>query len=384
MDRKDRTELKEYFRATKKPTEKQFAEFIEATINQADDGIVKLPTQPVAIKAEGDIAGTQEILHLYTDFSQESPSWSLNLNPRTESGDPASNKNGFNINDATGQSRMFIKYGDGNVGIGTIEPSAPLTIKGNSAAGLPDNPMEIAADRITFGAQTTDAEDSATIEIEEDSFTFYGKAESDGTNRKMSFVSEGGLDVKGSVKIEGKLQAENIAEEEDLGSDNASDDKLPTQKAVKSYIDNRLPKGLISMWSGTTAPEGWVICDGENGTPNLSGRFIVGYDPDQADYSDSGKTGGANLVALTVDEMPEHTHTGKTDKAGIHKHSFTGARKSGDGSGSFSDNDYYAPQTRETANAGEHIHSFVTDKNGSGAPHENRPPYYVLAFIMKL
>jgi hypothetical protein len=28
------------------------------------------------------------------------------------------------------------------------------------------------------------------------------------------------------------------------------------------------------MWSGTTIPDGWAICNGQNGTPNLIGRFI--------------------------------------------------------------------------------------------------------------
>jgi hypothetical protein len=34
--------------------------------------------------------------------------------------------------------------------------------------------------------------------------------------------------------------------------------------------------GMIVMWSGTaeTIPEGWAICDGTNGTPNLIDKFI--------------------------------------------------------------------------------------------------------------
>ena len=39
-----------------------------------------------------------------------------------------------------------------------------------------------------------------------------------------------------------------------------------------------IPKGGIIMWSGATTaiPQGWALCDGTNGTPNLRDRFIVG------------------------------------------------------------------------------------------------------------
>lgn len=37
-----------------------------------------------------------------------------------------------------------------------------------------------------------------------------------------------------------------------------------------------VPAGGIIMWSGETVPDGWALCDGENGTPDLRGRFIYG------------------------------------------------------------------------------------------------------------
>jgi hypothetical protein len=41
---------------------------------------------------------------------------------------------------------------------------------------------------------------------------------------------------------------------------------------------------------------------------------------------------------------------------------------------------------KQTGNAGDHSHLIngLTDNDGGGAAHENRPPYYVLAYIMKL
>ena len=39
-----------------------------------------------------------------------------------------------------------------------------------------------------------------------------------------------------------------------------------------------MPSRGIIMWSGTAAdiPTGWALCDGTNGTPNLTDRFVLG------------------------------------------------------------------------------------------------------------
>lgn len=38
-----------------------------------------------------------------------------------------------------------------------------------------------------------------------------------------------------------------------------------------------LPPGVIMMWSGQgDVPDGWAVCDGEQGTPDLRGRFVMG------------------------------------------------------------------------------------------------------------
>ena len=35
--------------------------------------------------------------------------------------------------------------------------------------------------------------------------------------------------------------------------------------------------GMIMMYTGSTAPSGWALCDGQNGTPDLRDRFIVSW-----------------------------------------------------------------------------------------------------------
>ena len=67
--------------------------------------------------------------------------------------------------------------------------------------------------------------------------------------------------------------------------------------------------GMIIIWSGAEAaiPSGWVICDGNNSTPNLRARFVMGGGSGSG-YS-IGDTGGAASVTLTVNQIPSHSHT---------------------------------------------------------------------------
>jgi hypothetical protein len=71
------------------------------------------------------------------------------------------------------------------------------------------------------------------------------------------------------------------------------------------------------------------LCDGQNNTPDLRGRVLIGLDKNDVDYSSIGKTGGLRNVELTVDQMPSHTHIDQghshdvdlnTDSSGLHHH----------------------------------------------------------------
>ena len=159
---------------------------------------------------------------------------------------------------------------------------------------------------------------------------------------------------------------------------------------IKAYIDEKLgsmegssiPRGLIAMWNGTQVPNGWALCNGQIvddlQTPDLSGKFVVGWQSGNEDYNLIGNTGGQEKVTLTTPEIPSHVHNFADayyieayDGIGINGSQWIGNNLPGSNK-TDRDNSYVALWDHDTRAA------------GGGQPHENRPPYYVLAYIIKL
>lgn len=205
------------------------------------------------------------------------------------------------------------------------------------------------------------------------------------------------------------------------------------QTIVLDSIPSSIPKGIICMWSGAEAnlPKGWALCDGRNGTPDLRNRFILG-----SDFLDAGTTGGRRELIIDKENLPPHSHKGETESSGSHVHSIT-ILKAGEhahilnvpnnitgdpkdatntvnprrattdydkehrwywrGTGAYG----YTPVTNVSdsykgihshqatcsdmdGSSPEHKHKFETSEVGSGKVIEIMPPYYKLAFIMKI
>lgn len=187
------------------------------------------------------------------------------------------------------------------------------------------------------------------------------------------------LEVNGNVKVSGTVNATNYA--------------------LNTNGNGPVPAGGIIMWSGSIAsiPTGWALCDGTNGTPDLRQRFITGAGDNPVvpgtGYT-PGSTGGADQVTLTATQsgLPAHSHT--VNDPG-HTHSISQSNwgdliaiggydaHSDNGSGNTSFDNVNAVSLT-AANATTNITINNSAAQNAAAPHENRPPYYALAFIMKL
>lgn len=167
-----------------------------------------------------------------------------------------------------------------------------------------------------------------------------------------------------SAEIAGSLKAGSI---EATGSLVVGGD-LALSGAVSGF--GSVPVGGIIMWSGSREeiPDGWALCNGQssNGvqTPDLCNRFVVGAG---ADY-DVGATGGADAVALTERQMPAHNHVFNVKTVGY--------------SGSWNDSAEAVTHDGSVKNNGRR--QISGGASGGGQPHENRPPYYALCFIMRV
>ena len=167
------------------------------------------------------------------------------------------------------------------------------------------------------------------------------------------------------------------------------------QGRIKDKSGYLSPVGSLIMYAGSSAPTGWLLCDGSAvsrstyadlfssiGTnygagdgsstfalPDLRGRMPLGLDNmggtsanivtnAQADAL-NGKE-GAETHTLTSSEMPAHTHTYSN---------LTGGSHSDAGSGSFTN---YQSTNSQTSGS-----------TGSGSAHNNMPPYIALNYIIK-
>jgi microcystin-dependent protein len=169
-----------------------------------------------------------------------------------------------------------------------------------------------------------------------------------------------------------------------------------------------LPNNTIAFWSGSIAsiPTGWKLCDGTNGTPDLRDRFVVGAG---STYS-IGNSGGAASVTLSAPEIAAHSHpspvsmnpagghahpASNTNSVANHVHSFAFAQMSGTNMSPFpgrlgpltlspAGGSHSHPASTNEAGGHNHTVSVTINATGSGDSHENRPPFYALAFIMEV
>jgi hypothetical protein len=238
------------------------------------------------------------------------------------------------------------------------------------------------------------------------------------SNPTITGSVSGDQDFNGSVNIDGTLNA---------GATSVSALTVNGLVVESGYIP--IP-GMIVMYTGTTAPTGWAICNGINGTPDLRDRFIIGagssftVGTSGGSYTSGGagdhnhNTNGVSGSYTTNDSYSEHGHNTyhahNTTSAGSHSHnSTTGTSNSNStratgttggvaapahthafNTGTDGSHSHYADATNPgTSVAGiTHAHSGSFNTNGGSTSSQpgnhthttDRPLFYALMYIMKL
>lgn len=163
---------------------------------------------------------------------------------------------------------------------------------------------------------------------------------------------------------------------------------------IKDVVNENNPIGEIKIWSTSTAPTGFLLCDGtavsrttyadlfgvigttygvgDNSTtfnvPNLKGKVVVGVSGTETEFDVLGETGGTKEVTLNETMIPAH------------KHSNTHYLVSGDASGY---RVYEDTIKNGTGTPEAYLATADTGNTGGGLAHNNLQPYMALNYIIK-
>jgi hypothetical protein len=135
-----------------------------------------------------------------------------------------------------------------------------------------------------------------------------------------------------------------------------------------------VPTGVITLWYGTSGsiPAGWVICDGNNDTPDLRSMFVRGASTD----GNIGTTGGSavhNHTCPGLSSTGNHRHDVDGNSAG-NSTSVTATSLSGTSQASMGHSHSFSGYSEYK---GEHTHTVADSATSSSLP-----PYYKLFYIM--
>ena len=224
-----------------------------------------------------------------------------------------------------------------NSGAGSNANDCGLLIERGSTGDNAIFAWDESADKFTVGTTTGTASSTGNISI-----------------TKGTLVADLEGDVTGSGASITSLNASQ------LSSGTIPDARFPSTLPAVSGANltgiESFVTGMILLWSGASnaIPSGFVICDGNNSTPDLRNKFVIGAGDS---YSVGANAGSANITIGTTN-MPSHSHSfSATGNTGNHTHSFDPGNHTHSFSGNFSGN---------TSNTGGHSHSHTRLRNSTG------------------
>ena len=229
---------------------------------------------------------------------------------------------------------------------GELEDSSSLTFSG---ATLTSNTLNV-----TNNVTATNVSASGTVQGEHLKST-------DDAEITDDLTVGGNITVSGSHTVSGNIQT--------TGSVTGASANITGTATASTFVGaGTIPVGGIIMWSGAAVPANFAICDGTSGTPDLRDRFIVGSGNL---YSIDNTGGSKDAVAVA------HSHT-VTDPG--HRHTQSGGGTQDDGGSNVPGSTSGGTQS----NIADATTGITLSSGGVSGTDKNLPPYYALAFIMRI
>ena len=293
---------------------------------------------------------------------------------------------------ASNSQKITITESDTNTAFPITFSAAPGQSGGNTL--LSDNQFTYNASSNTVTAGTFSGSGASLTSLNASNLQSGTVADARIPNLNASKINAGTFDVARIPDLSGaKITSGTVAA---ARIDNLNASKITAGTLADARLSNSslFVPGMIMMYTSSTAPSGWAICNGQNGTPDLRNRFIVGA----GNSYNVGVTGGFDSVSLSESQIPSHTHSfsgssshshGINDPGHTHTMNFNQGNIISSG-GAFGLKDSGTANRINTNTTGISVNSQSvtisgnTGGTGGGQAHENRPPYYALMFIMKL